>query len=152
MKTALNWAYLSFCIIIKGFLPRGKHGGQRMEWKFLKYFQLQQKEQNKNSWSTFPSENYLSIYNSAYNVVFADFCLLLKRPIMIMVDQIMHTTVFPRSSDPFYMVSYYKKWVTTSWTHSTIYSVTLHDPRPLPFWMALAQFMDSLSLYCVPRM
>ena len=24
----------------------------------------------------------------------------------------------PRSSDPFYIVSYYIKWVTTSWTHS----------------------------------
>ena len=27
-------------------------------------------------------------------------------------------TVFPRSGDPFYIVSYYIKWVTTSWTHS----------------------------------
>ena len=25
-------------------------------------------------------------------------------------------TVCPRSSDPFYIVSYYIKWVTTSWT------------------------------------
>ena len=25
---------------------------------------------------------------------------------------------FPRSSDPIYIVSYYLKWVTTSWTHS----------------------------------
>ena len=28
------------------------------------------------------------------------------------------TTVCPRSSDPFYVVTYYIKWVTTSWTHS----------------------------------
>ena len=27
-------------------------------------------------------------------------------------------TVCPRSSDPFYIVTYYKKWVTNSWTHS----------------------------------
>ena len=27
-------------------------------------------------------------------------------------------TVCPRSSDPFYIVTYYIKWVTTSWTHS----------------------------------
>ena len=27
-------------------------------------------------------------------------------------------TICPRSSDPFYIVSYYIKWVTTSWTHS----------------------------------
>ena len=28
-------------------------------------------------------------------------------------------TVCPKSSDPFYIVSYYIKWVTTSWTYST---------------------------------
>ena len=28
-------------------------------------------------------------------------------------------TVCPRSSDTFYIVSYYIKWVTTSWTHSS---------------------------------
>ena len=27
-------------------------------------------------------------------------------------------TVCPRSSDRFYMVTYYIKWVTTSWTHN----------------------------------
>ena len=27
-------------------------------------------------------------------------------------------TICPRSSDSFYIVSYYIKWVTTSWTHS----------------------------------
>ena len=27
-------------------------------------------------------------------------------------------TVCPKSSDPFYKVSYFIKWVTTSWTHS----------------------------------
>ena len=26
-------------------------------------------------------------------------------------------TVCPRSSDPFYIVTYYIKWVTTSWTY-----------------------------------
>jgi len=30
------------------------------------------------------------------------------------------STICPRSSDPFYIVSYYIKWVTTSWTHSTM--------------------------------
>ena len=29
-------------------------------------------------------------------------------------------TVCPRSSDPFYIVTYYIKWVTTSWTDSNI--------------------------------
>ena len=27
-------------------------------------------------------------------------------------------TICPRSSDPFYLVTYYIKWVTTSWTYS----------------------------------
>ena len=33
-------------------------------------------------------------------------------------------TICPRSSDPFYIASYYIKWVTTSWTHS-IYFIFL---------------------------
>ena len=28
------------------------------------------------------------------------------------------TTVYPGSSDPFYIVTYYIKWFTTSWTYS----------------------------------
>ena len=28
-------------------------------------------------------------------------------------------TVYPRSSDPFYIVTIYIKWVKTSWTYST---------------------------------
>ena len=35
--------------------------------------------------------------------------------------KIFRTTVFPRSSDPFHIVSYYMKWATTSWTHNIIY-------------------------------
>ena len=30
----------------------------------------------------------------------------------------MDTTMCPRSSDPFYIVTYYMKWITTSWTYS----------------------------------
>ena len=33
-----------------------------------------------------------------------------------------HTTVCPRSSDPFYIVTYYIKWVTDSWTDGTYIS------------------------------
>ena len=29
-------------------------------------------------------------------------------------------TVCPGSSDPFYIITYYIKWVTISWTHNTI--------------------------------
>ena len=31
-------------------------------------------------------------------------------------------TICPRSNDPFYIVIYYIKWVTTSWTHSIKYA------------------------------
>ena len=33
---------------------------------------------------------------------------------------LLYDTVCPRSSDPFYIESYYIKWVTTSWTHSNL--------------------------------
>ena len=31
----------------------------------------------------------------------------------------LYCTVCPGNSDPFYIVTYYIKWVTTSWTYST---------------------------------
>ena len=31
-------------------------------------------------------------------------------------DEVQYCTVCPRSSDPFYIVRYNKKWVITSWT------------------------------------
>ena len=34
---------------------------------------------------------------------------------------ISYITVCPGRSDPFFIVSYYIKWVTTSWTHSVLY-------------------------------
>ena len=34
------------------------------------------------------------------------------------VDLLSYNTVCPRSSDPFYVVTCYIKWVTTSWTDS----------------------------------
>ena len=34
------------------------------------------------------------------------------------------STICLRSSDPFYIVIYYKKWVTTSWTHRKIHHLT----------------------------
>ena len=36
-----------------------------------------------------------------------------------------NTTVCPGSSDPFHIVTYYMKWVTTSWTHSMVYELYL---------------------------
>ena len=38
-------------------------------------------------------------------------------------------TVCPGSSDPFYIVTYYIKWITTSWTYSIILTQSLiYDP------------------------
>ena len=34
------------------------------------------------------------------------------------IKKFLYGTVCPRSSDPFYKVSYYIKWVPTSWTYS----------------------------------
>ena len=36
-------------------------------------------------------------------------------------------TICPRSSDPFYIVSYSVNWVTTSWTYSTILIAIISD-------------------------
>ena len=35
------------------------------------------------------------------------------------IKKFLYGTVCPRSSEPCYIVSYYIKWVTNSWTHST---------------------------------
>ena len=34
-------------------------------------------------------------------------------------------TICPGSRDPFYIVAYYTKWVTTSWTFSTVRILSL---------------------------
>ena len=45
-----------------------------------------------------------------------------KRPIFLHArkthSELPYNTVFPGSSDPSYVVNYYIKWVTTSWTYS----------------------------------
>ena len=38
--------------------------------------------------------------------------------------------MFPRSNYPFYIVTYYVKWVTTSWTDSTL-KHRVADPYPV---------------------
>ena len=41
----------------------------------------------------------------------------------------MHT-LCPRSSNPFYIATYYIKWVTTSWTHSIfVFHILFIDPN-----------------------
>ena len=39
--------------------------------------------------------------------------------------KLLKDTMCPRRSDPFYIVSYYIKWVTTSWTHSNLVDVRI---------------------------
>ena len=53
-------------------------------------------------------------------------------------------TVCPRSSDPFYVVSYYIKWVTTSWTHSMKLRLK-YAKKVLPFF-----FTQQVSIYKWP--
>ena len=48
------------------------------------------------------------------NLVFAADTTMFSKPIFICL--VYYTTVCPRSSDPFYMVTYYMKWVSTTWT------------------------------------
>ena len=43
-------------------------------------------------------------------------------------------TIWPRSSDSFYMVSYYIKWVNTSWTHSTSLKRLTYITNEKPFY------------------
>ena len=46
------------------------------------------------------------------------------------------TTVCPRSSDPFYTVTYYIEWVTTSWTdgNNCWCAPRVNIPLPCPWW------------------
>ena len=43
--------------------------------------------------------------------------------VLILIPLIQKVTIYPRSNDPFYIVTYYMKWVTTSWTDGTIFLV-----------------------------
>ena len=54
--------------------------------------------------------------NSVSPSSFTDFNNNLVR--MSQTQTVVHTAC-PRSSDLFYIITYYIKWVTTSWTHST---------------------------------
>ena len=68
-------------------------------------------------------------------------------------------TVCPRSSDPFYIVSYYIKWVTTSWTDSIVSHlrkpnwqigipcyITSVPEKPFLYW----KYMQDFNLYLFP--
>ena len=77
-------------------------------------------------------------------------------------------TVCPRSSDPFYKVPYYIKWVTTSWTYGTckavsralyMYSCILYliilvwykvDPLPELYW--IIQYTASITIVYIKNL
>ena len=48
-------------------------------------------------------------------------------------------TICQRSSDPFYLVSYYIKWVTTSWTHSS--TTEFENDANRPSCLKIIKFM-----------
>ena len=50
-------------------------------------------------------------------------------------------TVCPGSSDPFYVVTYYSKWVTTSWTYSN------SETGPIPVLDAPNIFLTSYAAF-----
>ena len=63
---------------------------------------------------------------------------------------------YVQDSDPFYTVSYYIKWVTTSWTHSTSLTYSTDCPRAIRnlrmkrsrfFFMKLSVFIQQLQIY-----
>ena len=64
----------------------------------------------------FCSELWVNHYRPVWNIFFYSW---LFKKIDLNLSTI-YTTVCPRSSDPFYIVSYYIKWVTTSWTYSIV--------------------------------
>ena len=55
-------------------------------------------------------------------------------------------TVCPRSSDPFYIVSYYIKWVTTSWTHSIKKGIIL-ESTPCMYKACMSISTKTLWMY-----
>ena len=54
----------------------------------------------------------------------------------------------PRSSDPFYIVTYYIKWDTTFWTHSNLACFTLQDSK-YSMQKIVALHLDSSTWGCL---
>ena len=80
--------------------------------------------------SFFAKKNYLSLILDAITIftIYLYACLIGYFPLWLSVRlhltlsssvSLLHT-VCPGSSDPFYIVTYYIKWVTTSWTDSIV--------------------------------
>ena len=55
-------------------------------------------------------------------------------------------TVCPRSSDPFYIVTYYIKWVTASWAYSCYKSVCFEHVNAAP-GPSLKKFREKIIIF-----
>ena len=53
-------------------------------------------------------------------------------------------TMCPRSSDPYYIVTYYMKRVTTSWTYSTLSALSVNELQLKNY----SQGYVSKEIYC----
>ena len=65
-----------------------------------------------------------------------------------------YTAICPRSSDPVYIVRYYIRWFTTSWTYSTYTSVPPHSAFFLVshqwiFFVIIQNHSHQLLILCV---
>ena len=62
--------------------------------------------------------------------IFTTMCLCRSATKHMTLETCFISTICPGSSDPFYIVSYYIKWVTTSWTYSIDESVEKRALNP----------------------
>ena len=61
--------------------------------------------------------------------------------LLILKGDLTAFTVCPRSSDPFYIATYYIEWVTTSWIYSQKKYITNNLIFPTRFLQSFNQFL-----------
>ena len=71
-----------------------------------------------------------------------------RRQFTVLLD--IHTTVCPRSSDPFFIVSYYIKWITTSWTYSMDAHVILGSTNSVSLSLGISLSILYIYIYLLP--
>ena len=73
-------------------------------------------------------ENYGALCLGVFGPAAAETVIEEIRPTVHLSHLTVRYTVCPRSSGPFYKVTYYINWATTSWTYSMVYGeITLHQ-------------------------
>ena len=69
------------------------------------------------SWSIQLTENSLKRHSiTLFRDIYFISSVLIQSTLNSLLLEMNATSVCPRSSDPFYLVTYFKTWVTTSWT------------------------------------